>query len=456
MSYAAVAQQGLKAVEESDWNKAVEKLSEALKSSQNPAWLIARSKALAGLGRPDASLADADLAWHAAVQRSKRELMASAQYRRGVAYFQLKQYANADYCLLHCMRLTKGGPAVPREDPCLRYVDGDGFWTRSADEATRAAQEEEAGKKKLSDALAGSGESDAVRAQMREWRMASTIAIQALKAMEKLPADDPARKLTTTLIPERKDLVNHAPDKVTSGESAATKENVAPVKAAPAAAPAVPKAVDPNEPPFRMQDFQSDRNISVSIFSKGVDKEKLQVQFSETSVHLDPLVYSNGEQKEFHLNLWGEIDPSNSKYIVTPNKVELTLAKKTLGKWPAVQSDGAPKKAPLPKPEVAAAVPVDSSAPKAADTKPTVYPTSSRTGPKNWDQVGAEENSDDEKDVNAFFKKLYKGATPEQQRAMMKSFTESNGTSLSTNWDDVKDKTVATVPPDGVEAKKWD
>jgi hypothetical protein len=99
---------------------------------------------------------------------------------------------------------------------------------------------------------------------------------------------------------------------------------------------------------------------------------------------------------------------------------------------------------------------VDSS-PKAVDTKPTtVYPTSSRTGPKNWDQVGAEENSDDEKDVNAFFKKLYKGATPEQQRAMMKSFTESNGTSLSTNWDDVKDKKVATVPPDGVEAKKWD
>lgn len=57
--------------------------------------------------------------------------------------------------------------------------------------------------------------------------------------------------------------------------------------------------------------------------------------------------------------------------------------------------------------------------------------------------------------MNLFFKKLYKGATPEQQRAMMKSFTESNGTSLSTNWDDVKDKKVETVPPDGVEAKKW-
>ncbi|PTB69348.1 SGS-domain-containing protein [Trichoderma citrinoviride] len=458
MSYAAVAQQGLKAVEESDWNTAVEKLSEALRSSQNPAWLIARSKALAGLGRPEASLEDADLAWHMAVKRSRRELMASAQYRRGVAYFQLKQYANADYCLLHCMRLTKGGLAVPKEDPCLQYVDGNGFWTRSADDALRAAQQEEAGKKKLNDlgALSGSDDKDPLRAQMREWRMASTIAIQALKAMEKLPADDPARKLTTTLIPEQKDLVNHASGKASTGESASTNAAPAKVAAAAAAPPAVPKAADPNEPPFRMQDFQSDRNISVSIFSKGVDKEKLRVQFSETSVHLDPLVYSSGEQKEFHLDLWGEIDPSNSKYIVTPNKVELSLAKKTLGRWPAVQGDGAPKKAPLPKPEVAAASSEKPSAAKAVDAKPTVYPTSSKTGPKNWDAVGAEENSDDEKDVNAFFKKLYKGATPEQQRAMMKSFTESNGTSLSTNWDDVKDKTVATVPPDGVEAKKWD
>ena len=83
------------------------------------------------------------------------------------------------------------------------------------------------------------------------------------------------------------------------------------------------------------------------------------------------------------------------------------------------------------------------------------YPSSSRTGPKNWEQIGAELDEDDSSDVNAFFKNLYKNATPEQQRAMMKSFTESSGTSLSTDWSDVKDRTVETVPPEGVEAKKW-
>lgn len=87
---------------------------------------------------------------------------------------------------------------------------------------------------------------------------------------------------------------------------------------------------------------------------------------------------------------------------------------------------------------------------------PPAYPTSSRHGPKDWDHIDAGDAAEEEGDVNAFFKKLYAGATPEQQRAMMKSFTESNGTALSTDWNDVKSRKVETLPPEGVEAKKWD
>lgn len=97
--------------------------------------------------------------------------------------------------------------------------------------------------------------------------------------------------------------------------------------------------------------------------------------------------------------------------------------------------------------------------PPAQEKAGPAYPTSSRAGPKNWDKVvdleDKDEDEDEGKDVNDFFKKLYKDATPEQQRAMMKSFTESNGTSLSTNWDEVGKGEVKTVPPEGVEAKKW-
>ena len=39
---------------------------------------------------------------------------------------------------------------------------------------------------------------------------------------------------------------------------------------------------------------------------------------------------------------------------------------------------------------------------------------------------------------------------------MNKSFVESNGTVLSTNWNEVKTKPVKMEPPDGVEYKKYD
>ncbi|PNP44252.1 hypothetical protein TGAMA5MH_03858 [Trichoderma gamsii] len=447
MSYVTLAQQGLSAAESRNWDEAVTKLSKALQSSTNPAWLIARSKALVGLERYEAALDDADLAWHTAYERNKRDLMASAQYRRGVAFYHLKQYANADYCYLHCMRLIKGGVAVPKEDPGLKYVDDKGFWTVTADQATADIRSEEAGNKDdaLKSAMGGQGQT---QPQQRESRMAGVMRTQALKAMEKLPEDDAGRKLTTALIPQQKELAVHKSE-----------------KAQDEAKPAAAKPVVLNDAPLRLQDFQSNTAMSVSIFSKGVNKEKLKVEFLDNSVRLDPLVYPNGEEKEFQLHLWGEIDASKSKFTVTPNKVELSLAKKTAGKWPTLQSDGSSaaqvpvKPAVIAAPETKKPEPVADSVKsdpsEASATKPS-YPTSSRSGPKNWDKVGEDENSDDDKDVNLFFKKLYKGATPEQQRAMMKSFTESNGTSLSTNWDDVKDKRVETVPPDGVEAKKWD
>lgn len=49
--------------------------------------------------------------------------------------------------------------------------------------------------------------------------------------------------------------------------------------------------------------------------------------------------------------------------------------------------------------------------------------------------------------VNHFFKKLYKDANEDTRRAMMKSYVESNGTALSTNWSEVGKAPVETSPP---------
>lgn len=58
--------------------------------------------------------------------------------------------------------------------------------------------------------------------------------------------------------------------------------------------------------------------------------------------------------------------------------------------------------------------------------------------------------------LNNFFKKIFASGDEDTRRAMMKSFVESNGTVLSTNWSEVGKKKVDCTPPDGMEVRKWE
>lgn len=58
--------------------------------------------------------------------------------------------------------------------------------------------------------------------------------------------------------------------------------------------------------------------------------------------------------------------------------------------------------------------------------------------------------------VNELFKKIYQDGNDDVRKAMNKSFLESGGTVLSTNWGDVSKKTVDVKPPQGTEFKKFD
>ncbi|PNH05200.1 Protein SGT1 B [Tetrabaena socialis] len=58
--------------------------------------------------------------------------------------------------------------------------------------------------------------------------------------------------------------------------------------------------------------------------------------------------------------------------------------------------------------------------------------------------------------LNNFFKKIFSQGDEDTQRAMMKSFVESNGTVLSTNWNEVGKKKVDCTPPEGMEVHKYE
>lgn len=205
---------------------------------------------------------------------------------------------------------------------------------------------------------------------------------------------------------------------------------------------------------------------------------------------------ATGSEWTFEVSpLFDEIDPVTSSFSILSTKIEVKLAKANQGrKWGGLE---APESVPAPG---------TGEARTAIATEPKgglpVYPTSSKKGPKDWDKVAkdltsrpkeekkgkgisvdkdeeAPEGTEYESDyeggdpVNHFFKKLYKDADEDTRRAMMKSYVESNGTALSTNWHEVGKSRVETSPPgksclsyhggpssnftlDGMIAKSWD
>jgi suppressor of G2 allele of SKP1 len=141
---------------------------------------------------------------------------------------------------------------------------------------------------------------------------------------------------------------------------------------------------------------------------------------SDYSLELEPLAH--------------EIVPKESKYDVLSTKIEIKLKKANAGvKWGVLEGEDA----------IVGSV---------------AYPSSAKHA-KNWDALEKEINKEQEKPegeaaLNSLFQQLYKDADDDTKRAMLKSYTESSGTCLSTNWNEVSKGQVETKPPEGMVAKK--
>ncbi|XP_061746940.1 protein SGT1 homolog [Nerophis ophidion] len=92
---------------------------------------------------------------------------------------------------------------------------------------------------------------------------------------------------------------------------------------------------------------------------------------------------------------------------------------------------------------------------------PNEYPTSSQHSRK-WDKIVVDISEEEKNEklegdaaLNKVFQQIYTDGSDEIRRAMNKSFTESHGTVLSTNWKDVGKRKVDPSPPDDVELRKY-
>ncbi|KAI4193497.1 MAG: hypothetical protein LQ350_008285 [Teloschistes chrysophthalmus] len=407
------AAKGAAALNSKDFSTAVTHYTDAISvNSQAVDYYIKRSTAYTRTSPADhtAAFTDAEIALKLASIRGKRELIIQAQLRRAIALFGLEQYENSRACF---------------------------NWVKEMDKDEKTLQ---------------------------IWEMKIANKLNALSN------DDEKAKVTVERLPD----VQVPSQKAQSAKP--PQDATEPAKHPPENAEKPSKADSVQTPAnkIRHEWYQTQDTVVVSLFAKGVPIDKTTIDIQARSLAISfPL--ATGSKYDFSLDpLYGTIDPTNSSAKFMGTKVDFTLEKTTAGEmWPTLEStvtitdskDGKSEEAQ----EVKRAMPANVA------TRPgPVYPTSSKSGPKNWDKLAdeltkkkkekknGEEDEDDGMDdfeggdpVNGFFQQLYSRADPDTRRAMMKSYSESNGTALSTNWSEVGKGKVETQPPDGMEAHRW-
>ncbi|KAI8450480.1 SGS domain-containing protein [Phakopsora pachyrhizi] len=224
---------------------------------------------------------------------------------------------------------------------------------------------------------------------------------------------------------------------------------------------------------IRNEWYQTDQEIVLSVFIRNTRPEDLVIITNQQSVSITHKPSSSSSDHPHPSPqllidpLSHDIDPTRSTWKCFPSKIELKLFKKVQGiNWKSLQRpkplDGSN---PDLTPQLVIAAPTTDSSQKAP-----IYPSSSKKK-TDWDRLanslekedqqeiqnsGLDPNSGGDRALNELFQKLYADATDDQRRAMMKSYTESNGTALSTDWEDVKKKKVETKPPQSMVAKPWE
>ena len=416
------AAKGAAALASSSFAAAVGHYNEAIECNpQAVDYYIKRSTAYTRVTPPDhdAALADAETALVLAHKRAKRELIAQSQLRRGIALFGLQRWADSKQCFDWVKKLDGKEKTVA-------------IWDMKA-------------KGKLKD--------------LTETDAASQVTIEEVPHIELPTASN-----------------NKSPNKPVQKEDGQGIPQTAQPESAPAEMK--PEGVQTPANKIRHEWYQTSDTVVVTLFAKGVPKDKATIEIQERALAISfPL--PTGSDFDFSLDpLYSKVDPSVSTSKVMSTKIECVMKKATPGqKWASIESTEV-QEGENPADDGNADVKRVVLGSQTTNNAVPSYPTSSRSGPKNWDKVANDltkkkpkkdkaegEDEEDEGDdgfddnegsgENAFLQSIFKSSGPDAQRAMMKSYQESNGTVLSTDWSEVGKKKVEISPPDGMVAKKW-
>ncbi|MBA0678111.1 hypothetical protein Goari_019473 [Gossypium aridum] len=194
--------------------------------------------------------------------------------------------------------------------------------------------------------------------------------------------------------------------------------------------------------------YQKPEKVVVTVFAKGIPRECVKVDYGEQILSVS-IEAPGKDAYHFQPRLFRKLIPEKCRYDVLLTKIEIRLAKAEPIHWTSLEFSR----------EVA--VPQRVNVSSVSANQSPVYP-SSKLKRVGWDKIEAQvkkeekdERLDGDAALNKFSRDIYQDADEDTRRAMQKSFVESNGTVLSTNWKEVGAQ-VERSPPDGMEVKKWE
>ncbi|KAG5869344.1 hypothetical protein JTB14_022592 [Gonioctena quinquepunctata] len=193
--------------------------------------------------------------------------------------------------------------------------------------------------------------------------------------------------------------------------------------------------------------YQTESAVVITVLVKNIKEEYLKITFTDARVEVR-IAPPDFKCCELCFNLSHKIVPDMCNYKLSASKIEIKL-KKMEGIW-WEKLEGTPE-------VIIKTIPPD---PLATTNRPPSYPTSKKG--TDWAKVEkdikeqeAQEKPEGEDAINKLFQEIYGRGSDEVKKAMNKSYMESGGTVLSTNWSEICKNKVDVKPPDGMEFKKW-
>ncbi|XP_032687380.1 protein SGT1 homolog [Odontomachus brunneus] len=200
-------------------------------------------------------------------------------------------------------------------------------------------------------------------------------------------------------------------------------------------------------PKIRHDWYQTETYVIVTILLK--NPENVKVVYEENMLSVSAKLLS-GNDYSLKLDLAHQIIAEQCSHKILSSKIEIKLKKRNGIRWNTLEGN-------LVEQNVQ---PISCEILQTNDQMPK-YPSSCKKF-RDWDKVEkeiekqeAQEEPEGEAAVNALLQQIYGNGSDEVRRAMNKSFVESGGTVLSTNWSEVGQGKVERKPPDGMEWKTW-